>query len=108
METAEYILELLMYNPLIVYSWGFSSPVAVDNGLQFRVRGFKHCGLVEVSFDAHAEQFQILLFSNEGAVSEVKNGVTMSGLVEAIDEMVEKVPDYEQRVRQTYGLCSIK
>ena len=41
MEMAMYIMRILKSQLMKMWSWGFNSPTALDNGLQFKVNGFK-------------------------------------------------------------------
>ena len=49
MEMAKYIMQILRTQPMIVFSWGFHTPVAINNGLKFKVQGYLHKGWVELS-----------------------------------------------------------
>ena len=53
MEMANYILKILRSELFVMFSWGFSNPIALANekGLKFKVNGFKHKGWVEVIYD---------------------------------------------------------
>lgn len=104
MEIARYILEIFKHYLPIVFSWGFNRPQAIDNGLRFRVQGYIHKGLVEVIYDEGYDLFRIHLLNPDGTIKQVRDGIYVDGLVETIDRMVERVPNYEQRVKQTYGL----
>ena len=103
MEMAKYILEIFKHYLPIVFSWGFNHPQAIENGLRFRVQGYIHKGLVEVVYDEGYDLFRVRLLNDDNSVKEERKGIYVDGLVDTIDRMVEKVPDYEQRVRQTYG-----
>ena len=104
MEMAKYILSIFKYYLPIVFSWGFSHPMPIPNGLRFHVQGYIHKGLVEVLYDEGYDLFRVRTLNRNGSVKEEKEGIYLDGLVDCIDRMVEKVPDYENRVRQTYGL----
>ena len=41
MEMAKYILSIFKTQLMVVYSWGFHKPMALENGLRFKVTGFK-------------------------------------------------------------------
>lgn len=103
MEMAKYILEIFKYYLPIVWSWGFNRPQAIDNGLRFRVQGYIHKGLVEVIYDEGYDLFRVHLLNADGTIKKVQDGIYVDGLVDTIDRMVERVPNYEQRVKQTYG-----
>ena len=104
MNMAQYILEIFKHYLPIIWSWGFNRPQAIENGLRFRVQGYLHKGLVEVIYDEGYDLFRVRTLNANGSVKEERDGIYVDGLVDCIDRMVEKVPDYEQRVRQTYGL----
>lgn len=104
MEMAKYILEIFKHYLPIVFSWGFNHPQAIENGLRFRVQGYIHKGLVDVIYDEGYDLFRVHLLNADGSIKKVQDGIYLDGLVDAIDRMVERVPNYEQRVRQTYGL----
>ncbi len=43
---ANYIYTILISKLMVILSWGFNSPIAITNGLRFKVQGFKftwHC-----------------------------------------------------------------
>ena len=88
---------------MVVWSWGFNSPIAVENGLRFKVNGFKFRGVVEVVYDEGTDLFNIS-FIKRNKVVEVVNGVYCDMIVEVIDNTVEKTADYKERVRAEYSL----
>ena len=51
MEMAKYIISIFKHYLPIVWSWGFENAVAIKDGLQFRVNGFKHQGKVKVLYN---------------------------------------------------------
>ena len=104
MEMAQYIISIFKYYLHIVFSWGFSNPQPIQNGLRFHVQGYIHTGLVEVIYDEGYDLFQVRTLNRNGSVREERDGIYLDGLVDTIDRMVEKVPDYEKRVRQAYGI----
>lgn len=104
MEMAKYIIEIFKYYLPIVWSWGFNRPQAIEDGLRFRVQGYIHKGLVEVIYDHGYDLFRVRLLNADNSVKEEREGIYVDGLVDTIDRMVERVPDYENRVKQTYGL----
>lgn len=101
---AQYIINIFKYYLPIVFSWGFNRPRAIDNGLRFAVQGYIHQGDVEVIYDEGYDLFRVRLLNEDGSVKQEKDGIYVDGLVDTIDRMVEKVPNYAKRVRQTYGL----
>ncbi|MBQ5704517.1 MAG: hypothetical protein IIV49_05405, partial [Alistipes sp.] len=84
-----------------VFSWGFNSPKRLpdDKGLRFNVEGFKYRGVVEVIYNIGSDLFEVHL--SDGTKVE---DVYLDNLVEVIDSLVEKTPNYEQRVQQEYAL----
>lgn len=103
METAKYIMSILKTQLMVVWSWGFHNPVAIENGLRFRVSGFKFKGVVEVVYDEGTDLFNVSFIKRSKEV-EVVNGVFFDMLVEVIDNKVEKTADYKERVREEYSI----
>lgn len=103
MEMAKYIMSILKTQLMVVWSWGFNSPMAVENGLRFKVQGFKFRGVVEVKYNEGWDLFDIS-FIKAGKVVKVIEGVYLDTLVETIDNYVEKTSDYEKRVKEEYSL----
>lgn len=101
---AQYIISIFRHYLPIVFSWGFSHPQAILNGLRFHVRGYIHTGLVEVIYDEGYDLFRVRTLNRNGSTKEEREGIYLDGLVDTIDRMVERVPNYDQRVRQTYGI----
>jgi len=87
-----------------MYSWGFNSPKAISNGLLFRVNGFKHKGYVSVNYNEGKDLFDVFLFNPQMVIVKKIESVFFDELVEIIDEAVERVTDYENRVKQEYSL----
>lgn len=104
MEMAKYILAILRSQLMIVFSWGFHSARAIENGLAFYVQGYKHTGRVEVIYDEGWDLFNVRTINKDGSVKEQQEGIYADGLVDCIDRMVEKTDDYAARVRETYGM----
>ena len=96
---ANYILEILKTNLMIVFSWGFRSPRAVKNGLSFMVSGFKYKGEVQVIYNEGKDLFEIHL----PATSKIIQDVYFDQLIEVIDNEVEKIANYEQKIKSEYG-----
>lgn len=105
MEMAKYILSILRTQLMVVWSWGFHQPMALDNGLRFKVQGFKFKGIVEVVYNEVWDLFDIS-FIKAGKVVKNIEGVYIDTLVETIDYYVEKTSDYEQRVKAEYSLTT--
>ena len=98
---AEYIMTILRSQLMVVFSWGFNSPKRLpdDKGLRFNVEGFKYRGVVEVIYNIGSDLFEVHL--SDGTKVE---DVYLDNLVEVIDSLVEKTPNYEHRVQQEYAL----
>lgn len=101
---ARYILSILRTELMIVFSWGFHSAYAIENGLVFFVNGYIHKGKVEVKYDDGWDLFNVRTINGDGSVKEEREGIYADGLVATIDAMVEKCPDYTDRVRKDYGI----
>jgi len=104
MEMAKYILAILRSQMMIVFSWGFHNAVALDNGLQFQVNGYKHKGKVQVKYDEGSDLFSVILLDRTGKETRKEEGIYLDCLVNVIDRLVEKTDDYSSRVRSQYGL----
>ena len=99
----KYIMSIFKTQLMVVWSWGFNSPMAVKNGLRFKVQGFKFRGTVEVRYNEGSDLFDIS-FIKAGKVIKTIDGVFFDMLVETIDNYVEKTSDYEERVKAEYSL----
>lgn len=104
MEMALYIFSILRTQLSIVFSWGYNNPVALKNGIKFRVNGFKHQGWVYVLYDEGADLFVIELYDTDLNKSKSIRDVYAEDLVDIIDKEVERTDDYPQRVKETYNL----
>ena len=104
MEMAKYILQILRSRIFIIMSWGFHCPVAIENGLRFNVNGFIHQGKVEVIYNASSDLFEVRLLNTDGTIKEQISDVYIDCLVNVIDGMVERCPDYQERVKDEYGI----
>lgn len=103
MEMAKYIMQILRSQLMVMWSWGFNSPMAVKNGIRFKVQGFKFRGIVEVVYNEGSDLFDVS-FIKAGKVVKAIDGVFFDMLVETIDYYVEKTADYEKRVREEYQI----
>ena len=101
---AKYILAILRSQLMIVFSWGFHNPVALNNGLQFQVNGYKHKGKVQVKYDEGSDLFCVILLDRTGKETRKQEGIYLDGLVDTIDAMVERTEDYATRVKKQYSL----
>ena len=97
---ANYIMQILRSQLVVVFSWGFHSPKALPNnkGLKFGVNGYLHQGEVEVIYNAGADLFIVNTLNNDGSIKQEITDVYLDCLVETIDGMVERTHDYEQRI----------
>ena len=96
---ANYIYTVLMSKVMVVLSWGFNSPIAITDGLRFKVQGFKFTGTVEVIYNEGVDLFEAHLSDGR-----VEADVYADCLVDVIDGMVERTDDYRERVKKEYGL----
>lgn len=101
---AQYIISIFKHYLPIVFSWGFHNPMAIDNGLRFSVEGYLHKGWVEVVYDEGYDTFTVRTLKKDGTIKKEVQDVYIDGLVDAIDRLVEKCDDYENRVKKDYGL----
>lgn len=103
MEMANYILDIFKTNLSVVFSWGFNSPIALENGLKFTVNGFKHKGNVAVRYNEGLDLFDVEILTSENELIETIDGVYFDQLIEVIDNRVELVENYEQAVKNEYS-----
>ena len=104
METSSFILSLFRQFLPVVFSWGFSNPEALDNGLRFSVQGFLHKGIVEVLYNEGQDTFTIKLLDSNGVCVRVEDGIYVDSLVDVADSIIEYCPNYEQKVQGEYGM----
>jgi len=104
MEMAKYILSILKSQLMVMWSWGFNSPIALSNGLKFKVQGFIHKGWIVVKYNNGTDLFDISLLTSKMETKKEITGIYFDMLVEVIDMEVEKVKDYENKVKQKYSL----
>ncbi|NDV97001.1 hypothetical protein D0T84_19115 [Dysgonomonas sp. 521] len=104
MEMTKYIFSILRSQLNIMWSWGFNSPKALENGLMFKVQGFIFKGWIKVEYNQGKDLFDITLLSSKMEIKKEIEGIFFDELVNVIDSNVEKVRDYENRVKQEYSL----
>lgn len=104
MEMANYIYSILKTQLMVVWSWGFNSPQALTNGLQFRVQGFKFKGWVSIVYNQGKDLFDVSFLNNQMKIQKKITEVYFDELVNTIDAVVEKTTDYESKVKQKYSL----
>ena len=103
MEMAKYIMSIFKTQLMVVWSWGFHQPVAIENGLQFKVQGYKFRGIVDVVYNEGSDLFDVS-FIKANKVVNVVNGVFFDMLVDTIDDYVERTADYDKRVKEQYSI----
>lgn len=101
---ASYILSILRHQIMVVLSWGFRNPIAIENGLRFHVNGFRHKGKVEVVYNEGLDLFSVRILNRDGSLKEEREGIYLDELVDCIDRLVEWCPGYEKKVCETYYL----
>ena len=101
---AKYIYTILRSQLNILWSWGFNSPKALENGLMFKVQGFIFKGWVKIVYNEGTDLFDISLLTSKMETKKEITGIYFDELVEMIDNEVEKVPNYENRVKNEYSL----
>ena len=104
MNMANYILRILKSRIFIILSWGFNSPIRLENGLKFKVQGYIHSGWVAVLYNEGNDLFNVSLLNPDGTVKKRETDVYLDCLVDTIDGMVERTPDYRDRVKEEYGM----
>lgn len=107
MEMAMYIMQILRTQLMVVLSWGFNSPIAVKNGLRFKVQGYKFRGVVEVVYNEGKDLFDVSFIKANKVIKTIED-VYFDMLVDMIDHYVEKTADYEKRVKEQYSICPSK
>ena len=103
MEMAKYIMSILKTQLMVMFSWGLNSPIAIQNGLRFKVQGFKFRGVVEVVYNEGQDLFDVSFIKANKVVKSI-DGVFFDMLVSVIDNYVEKTSDYEDRLIKEYSL----
>ncbi len=103
MEMAKYIMSILKTQLTVVWSWGFHQPMALENGLRFKVTGFKFRGVVDVIYNEGRDLFDVSFIKRNKVVKSI-DGVYFDMLVDTIDDFVEKTSDYDQRVIAEYSI----
>lgn len=96
-------MDCLTRQKMVVFSWGFQKATALENGLRFNVNGFIHKGIVEVIYNDGTDYFDIKLIKN-GITKSLTTNVEVSELIEVLDYLIEKVENYDERVKEEYSL----
>lgn len=89
---------------MIVFTWGFSLPRKIENGLIFKVQGFIHTGWVKVEYNRSADLFDVTLLTAKMVETEKHEGIYFDMLVGVIDNAVEHCRNYDERVKNEYSL----
>ena len=89
---------------MVLFSWGFNTPTALPNGLQFKVEGFIFKGYVWILYNEGKDLFDIYLLNYQKVITKKIDGIYFDQLVDIIDSEVEKCENYEDRVKQEYSL----
>lgn len=100
---AKYIMSILRSQTMIVLSWGFHNPVAINNGLRFKVQGYLHTGWVQVIYNEGRDLFEVRTINKDGSVKQEVEDVYFDCLVDVIDGMVERCKNYSEKVKETYN-----
>lgn len=94
----------------VVWSWGARNFTQFfGKGLTFSVNGFKHKGIVAITYNRVPDLFNVELRTRQYNLVEKIDGVYIDQLIEVIDRMVEtdndKSDDYKEQVENaTYEL----
>lgn len=97
-------MSILRSQTMIVLSWGFHNPVAINNGLKFRVQGYLHRGWVEVVYNEGRDLFEVKTINKDGSTKQEVEDVYFDCLVNVIDELVERCENYSEKVKETYSI----
>lgn len=101
------ILKLIGDDLLHMMSWGFSDPTIIENGLQFKVSGLLHKGWVKVIYNKNG-QYDILIIGKKDMVKTSIEDISLDQLINQIDLLVERVPNYREVLEKMYRLPSMK
>ena len=101
---AESIYSILQSQPTIIMSWGFHSPRIINQGLAFSVNGFKHKGLVNITYNQGQDLFDVCFMDEKDKIVDTINMVYFDQLVDVIDNRVEKTDDYNDKVNNEYNI----
>ena len=100
MNTAVFLVRVLMGQRMKVWSWGIHSLTSNENGISFKVQGFKFVGKVHIDYDQGLDLWSINFVKNGKSVKSIE-GVYTEDLVDTIDREVEYTGAcYENDVKQ--------
>lgn len=107
MEMANYIMQILRSQQMVMWSWGAHRFIALagNKGLMFLVQGFKHKGWVEVTYNEGKDLFDVRLLNMRKVEKEKIEDVYFDQLVQVIDAHVEMVDDYKEKVKAEYKVA---
>lgn len=106
---ANYIREILLSQLMVVFSWGAHNFQSLgeseegEGGLLFNVNGFKHQGQVKIMLN-WLDLFDVYLLNEDGCLKKKIEDVYIDSLIEVIDCAIEKVDNYEERVKREYSI----
>lgn len=107
---AKYIFTILLSDPSIPMSWGMEEPkqIYIDSmpGLEIRVHGYKHEGLVQILLNQGADTFEIRLLYEDGEIKSKTEDICLQELVSVVDELVEKTENYEEKISSEYPILT--
>lgn len=107
-ELAIYIQSIIKSDFMAALCWGYSQPKIIKNGLEFSVSGLKHQGKVRVIYNEGRDLFDIQLLSETNELKETIEGIYFDELVEVIDRKIERVENYNEKVRKMYGMVELE
>lgn len=108
-----YIKQIFGYYPMVVGSWGIESCVPImecdegEGGLSIRVNALQVKPGTEVRIMlSWLDLFDVTIINPDGSIKQKETGIYVDNLVPVIDSLIEKTDDYDERIRQTYGLTT--
>ena len=105
-EMSVYVLSILKSNAVILMSWGYTSPTVIKQGLRFSVSGFLLKGTVEVVYNGGSDLFDLTFYNEDRSVRNTLEGIYFDELLSTIDDQVERVDNYKDRVNEEYNFLS--
>ena len=101
------ILQILKSDVVILMSWGFNSPIVIKMGLRFKVNGFKlKNGTISIKYNGGSDLFDLTFNNQDGTVRNTLEGIYFDELGSVIDDQVEMIENYNERVSQLYNFLS--
>lgn len=85
---ANYIREILLTQLMVVFSWG--------------AHNFKAIG--ESEEGEGGLEFEVYLLNQDGTIKEKISDIYVDSLVYVLDHAIEKVDNYEERVKREYSI----